>query len=503
MPVFAAVDVGSNSVRLKIARLVRNRLEVLHEDREVTRLGEAVFRSGALSPKAMEHTIRVLRRFHRTAQAMGVNRVRVAATSAARDARNASVFREWVRSATGWELEVISGLEEGRLIHLGVLSGTKVRSRSLLLIDLGGGSCELTRSEDGHIINMVSLPLGAVRLTQEFLPHDPPKAKELARLREFIAEEIRRVEHRLDGRANETTIVTSGTAAALAAVYQSRNPRARTLPAAAVARVAAKLARMPLRRRQAMQGIGVRRAEIIVAGATVFASLATLLRVPSLRYSPLGLRDGILAQMAADYAHNQGFREHITRQREDSIVALCRRYGVDIRHATRVRQLVESLFHALRRVHGLAPEYREWLSAAAMLHEVGAYVNRAGRFRHGYYIISHSEIFGYTPEQRHIIAALARYMGGTLPAPEDRAVRLAPAAERPCIPRAVALLRLASALDQSRRGNITGVSARISAAAVHLRVLTRRSAELEMWALAKESAFFKTAMGVAIEVMPG
>src|SRR5215469_9191529 len=142
MPIFAAVDVGSNSVRLKISRLVRNRLEVLHEDREVTRLGESVFRTGALAPEAMEHTIRVLRRFHRTAQALGVNRVRVAATSAARDARNSSVFREWVRSATGWELEVISGLEEGRLIHLGVSSGMKLRSRSLLLIDVGGGSCE-------------------------------------------------------------------------------------------------------------------------------------------------------------------------------------------------------------------------------------------------------------------------------------------------------------------------------------------------------------------------
>lgn len=500
MPVFAAVDVGSNSVRLKISRLVRNRLEVLHEDREVTRLGEAVFRTGALAPEAMEHTIRVLRRFHRTVQALGVNRVRVAATSAARDARNSSVFREWVRSATGWELEVISGLEEGRLIHLGVLSGMKLPSRSLLLIDVGGGSCELTRSRVGHIEHMVSLPLGAVRLTQEFLRHDPPKAKELARLREFIAEEVGRVQHRLDEGSVETTIVTSGTAAALAAVYAQRNPRARTIPTPAVVRLAAKLARMPLRRRRAQEGIGVKRAEIIIAGATVFASLATALRLPSLRYSPLGLRDGILAQMAADYAHNEGFRRRITTQRQDSILSLCRRYAVDIRHAERVRRMIESLFDSLKRVHGLAPEYKEWLAAAAMLHEVGSYVNRAGRFRHAHYIISHSEIFGYTPAQRHTIAAIARYLGSTRPSADDRAVRLAPAAERLNIPRAVALLRVATALDQSRKGNVTSVSARVLGKTVHLRLHARRSAELEMWTLAKESSFFQTAMGMPLEV---
>src|SRR5262249_37479456 len=158
-----------NSVRLKIAKLVRSRLEVLHEDREVTRLGEAVFRTGALAPEAMEHTIRVLRRFHKATQSLAADRVRVVATSATREARNAPVVCDWGRSETGVEQEIITGLEEGRLIHLGVVSGMRQRARSLLMIDIGGGSCELTRSRRDHIEYMISLPLGAVRLTQEFL----------------------------------------------------------------------------------------------------------------------------------------------------------------------------------------------------------------------------------------------------------------------------------------------------------------------------------------------
>src|ERR1700738_3885621 len=122
MPTFAAVDIGSNSCRLKIATVQMHRLKTLHEDREVTRLGESVFQMGVISPEAMAGTIRALRRFHKAVQLHVVDKVRVVATSAMRDARNADAFMEWVRSATGWKVEVISGLEEGRLLQLGVVA---------------------------------------------------------------------------------------------------------------------------------------------------------------------------------------------------------------------------------------------------------------------------------------------------------------------------------------------------------------------------------------------
>src|SRR5215470_4142587 len=133
MPVLAAVDIGSNSVRLSIAELRAGRLIPLHED-----------------PQAMAHSLKVLRRFNRAVQSYAVQRTRVVATSALRDSNNGHVFADWIRSATGWNLEIISGLEEGRLIHLGVLARMRTRPRKMLLIDLGGGSCELTLSERGH-----------------------------------------------------------------------------------------------------------------------------------------------------------------------------------------------------------------------------------------------------------------------------------------------------------------------------------------------------------------
>src|SRR5215475_13741380 len=151
MPTLAAVDIGSNSVRLEIARLQAGRLRSLDEDREVTRLGEGVFRSGFLTPESMSETVKVLRRFHRATQQVVTDTVRVVATSAVRDARNSQAFLEWVRSATGWRVEIVSGMEEARLIHLGLITNPRVDKQPALMIDLGGGSCELTVTRGGHI----------------------------------------------------------------------------------------------------------------------------------------------------------------------------------------------------------------------------------------------------------------------------------------------------------------------------------------------------------------
>ncbi|MCI0348703.1 MAG: Ppx/GppA family phosphatase, partial [Acidobacteriales bacterium] len=418
MPVFAAVDIGSNSVRIKIAQLQKRRLTPIHEDREVTRLGESVFRSGLLAPEAIANTIQALSRFHRATQRYGVDAVRVVATSAMRDARNSAAFIEWVRAVTGWNAEIISGLEEGRLIHLGIVANLKFTSRRVLMIDLGGGSCELTISVDGHIRQMSSLPLGAVRLTEDFLGHDPPKKKEVERLRNFVLEEVGRVAPRIAAAKIQSVVATSGTAAALAGAARDLGKKSAPGFASreAVTKLAAKLARCSLKEREQFSGIGPRRAEIIVAGAVVFAELMQSCQLSFFRYSPLGLRDGLLAQMAADYDRGTRSRRQVESDRWDALVETGRHYQVDATHTRHVRDLAMTLFSTLRGVHQLPEEYKEWLSAAAMLHEVGSYLNRAGRHRHTYYIVAHSEIFGYTAAQRQIIAAITRYVGKSLPA---------------------------------------------------------------------------------------
>jgi len=522
MPTFAAVDIGSNSCRLKIARVVAHQLRTVHEDREVTRLGASVFESGLVSPEAMANTIQALKRFQRAVQTHSVDRIRVVATAAMREARNAAAFQAWVKAETGWTMETISGLEEGRLIHLGVMSepvsSIPGKPARLLLVDLGGGSCEITLSEKKRILETISLPLGAVRLTQEFLSDDPPSAEGLARMRRWIARELRRAHRKIKPLGVSWMIGTSGTAAALAeacalvgrsSAQRNGKPakkgvagssRAASLAAPAavkdIRKLAHKLARMTLAEREAVAGIGPRRAEIIVAGAEVFAEFLESFSLSGFHYSPLGLRDGILAQMLAEQdARAQAHRE-FERQRWESVLATARRYGVDLRQAEPVRAHALQLYRDLKPLHQLPAEYENWLEAAALLRDTGKFINHQGHHRHTQYIVSSSEIYGYTPVQRTIISAIARYMGKSRPQPGDRPLRNIPAEEHAQVRRAVVLLRLAVALNQDRASDVLRVKARLYPKRIYLDVEPGRTgAELELWSLRKESAYFREVFG--------
>jgi exopolyphosphatase/guanosine-5'-triphosphate,3'-diphosphate pyrophosphatase len=497
MPVFAAVDIGSNSVRLSIAELRRGRLVGLHQDREVTRLGEGAFTDGNLQPQAMARSLKVLTRFHRTVQSFAVERIRVIATSALRDSTNGRIFAEWVRSATGWNLEIISGLEEGRLIHLGVLASLRSRPARMLLMDLGGGSCELTLSEKGHVREIVTLPLGAVRLTQEFIRRDPPAQEDLKRLHDFIMEEAAHLPRKLTRSNAKLVIATSGTAAALAGAAQSLKLARGRITQTAIDKLAKRLAKMTARQRAAIKGINPKRAEIVIAGATVYAHLMDLCGLAAFRYSPLGLRDGILAQMAAEYDQHTRSHRQLEADRQDILLNTCRRYGADLHHSQHVRELAWALFDQTKSIHRLDKGFREWIGAAAMLYEVGMYVNPVGRHRHAHYIVAHSELFGFTPLQRQIIATIARFQGKSKPELRDRLIKVLPAALRGDVIKATAILRLARALNQGRRGAVESLRASEHNGEMILRLTTRGRfrVDLEMWAAEKEVGYFREVFG--------
>jgi exopolyphosphatase/guanosine-5'-triphosphate,3'-diphosphate pyrophosphatase len=507
MPTFAAIDIGSNSVRLKISRLQAGRLKEIHEDREVTRLGEGVFSGGLLSPEAMSQTVSVLRRFHRATQECGTDSVRVVATAALRDARNSRTFLEWVRSTTGWTIEIISGLEEARLIHLGVVSTGRLAAHSVLLVDLGGGSCELTLSRDGQLRDTVSLPLGAVRLTGEFLHHDPPRKNELKRLQEFVAREIARIQDRIRSARAGAVIATSGTAAALASVagrmarLQKRRPAAYATRET-IRRIAKQITSLPLEQRRNVPGIGPRRAEIISAGAVVFAELLERCHLEGFRYSALGLRDGILAQMAAEYDRSTRSGRAVESERWESIKRAVEHYRVDLHHALHVRDSALLLFSSLTSVHHLPLEYREWLSAAAMLFEVGDYVNRNGHHRHTYYIIANSEILGYTPQQRRIIGSIARYLGKSRPTPGDGPMNSLNPEEQENVTKASMLLRIARALNMGRSQAVgkVAVSARSGRVFMKLTPRGKASVDLEVWSIEKDRPYFREVFGRELSV---
>jgi exopolyphosphatase/guanosine-5'-triphosphate,3'-diphosphate pyrophosphatase len=407
-------------------------------------------------------------------------------------------------------MEIISGLEEGRLIHRGVMGSEQGVGGRVLLVDLGGGSCEITLSEKKRIKETISVPLGAVRLTEEFLPVDPAPADGLGRMRRWIARELRRAHRRIQPAGTTTVIATSGTAAALSDAVGSKSASQRVSKSAGqrvgklagvvgtrdVRKLATKLAKLSLPDREAVPGIGPRRAEIIVAGAEVFAELLESFGMAGFRYSPLGLRDGILAQMLAEQDARATVHKEFEHERWESVLATARRYGVDPRHAEPVRAHAVQLFRELKALHRLPAEYESWLAAAAMLRDTGKFINHQGHHRHTQYIVSSSEIYGYTQLQRTLVSALARYLGKSRPQPGDRALRNIPAEEHKHVQRAVVLLRLAVALNQDRASDVLRVTARVYPKRVYLELQPGRTgAELELWSLRKEAAYFREVFG--------
>ncbi|MCL2660268.1 MAG: exopolyphosphatase, partial [Acidobacteriaceae bacterium] len=239
-------------------------------------------------------------------------------------------------------------------------------------------------------------------------------------------------------------------------------------------------------------GIGPRRSEIIVGGAWVYADMMERFGLKGFRYSPLGLRDGVLAQMLGDTDQRASVHQKIENERWNGVLELCQRYGTELKRVEPIRQHVVQLFSALARVHELPEEYRLWLESAAMMQDVGKFMNHQGYHRHSQYILANSEIFGFSPAQRAIVSALARYLGKTRPAPMDRVMRSIALEEHQNVIRAIVLLRLAVALNQDRTTSAVQLRIHVYPRRVVLELAsTRGGAELEAWSLKKEAPYFR------------
>jgi exopolyphosphatase/guanosine-5'-triphosphate,3'-diphosphate pyrophosphatase len=259
-----------------------------------------------------------------------------------------------------------------------------------------------------------------------------------------------------------------------------------------VRRLADKLTKMSNVQRASIPGIGPKRSEIIVGGATVYAHLLERMELKGFRYSPLGLRDGILEQMLAESDLRASVHRKIESERWAGVLEVCRRYGVDYRKLEPVREHVAQLFDELMRVHELPPEYKVWLEAAAMMQDVGKYMNHQGHHRHTQYIVANSEIFGFSPEQRLVVSAIARYLGKSRPDAMDRVMRTVPVEEHANVTCAVVLLRLAVALNQDRASAVVKMRTHVYPKRVVLELVPGRGgAELEAWSLKKEAGYFR------------
>ncbi|MDC0710247.1 Ppx/GppA phosphatase family protein [Stigmatella sp. ncwal1] len=484
-PVLAAIDVGTNAVRLELARPdADGALETLHQERDPIRPGEGVFATGAMPEETAERLLSTLRRYAALCKRHKAL-VRAVATSALRESRNRDDIVRRVREETGLDLEVVSGKEEARLICLGVLHRKPPNTRSLL-IDIGGGSTEVAVTTGERPDHLWSLALGAVRLTEVFDASQEVSSKHLRLMRSFVAETVRKTLPEKVSGAPQRALGSSGTINAVVSFACGESGSLAT--ARQISQAVDALAALPPERRR--KRFDPRRADIIVSGALILEGVMKHLGVESVSAVNRGLRDGLLV----DLLYRQD-ASHKDNRLTAAALEIGKRFFFDEKHSRQVSRLAVTLFDALAALHQLPLSTRPYLEVAALLHDIGNAVSYERHHKHTYYLIHNADIPGLSERERELVALVARYHRRSLPKVSHPNMVGLPTSEARTVRKLATLLRVADSLDCSHQQLIESLRATTLRDVVTLHLNARQPLDLELWDVNREVAYFRSVFG--------
>jgi exopolyphosphatase/guanosine-5'-triphosphate,3'-diphosphate pyrophosphatase len=486
--VLAAVDVGTNSIHLVVARVSGNdRFEVITRQKEMVRLGSGRGEMKQLEPAAIERGVQALRRCRSLADAWGAV-TRAVATSAVREAQNAQEFLDRARDEAGIDVEVISGFEEARLIQLGVLQALPVYDRRLVLVDVGGGSTEVLFGHGEQVDWARSIKLGSLRMTRRFFPGGEVRGDAVARCRREVRARLAPMLHEAQRLSHEVAVATSGTAETLAAMAAARKGgevpqslNAAVLTRRSLGKVVDDLAgARTTEERRRLPGIDESRADILLGGAIVLEQVCDALGIEELTISEYALREGVLL----DSLHRArgGSLHHLSDLRRASVFHLMELCDDDPDHSLQVSRLALQLHDALAARLGVGDAERELLEAAALLANVGLFVSHSGHHKHSYYVIRNSEhLMGFTDREIEVIAQVARYHRKSPPSvdkhPEFAALS---EADRRTVRALAALLRPSIGMDRNHDGAVQHLIVKDEGEQVTIELVGAEGADLSL-----------------------
>ncbi len=505
----AAIDIGTNSFHLVVARLAEHGgFEILTNEKEMVRLGQGAGEMKQLAADAIDRGIAALDRLAQVATSFGDVELVAVATSAVREASNRREFLDRARDEVGIDVEVISGFEEARLIHRGVLHALPVFDRRLLLVDIGGGSTELLVGEGGSVIEARSMKLGAIRLTERFFAKAAskgraPTAGEQRECRQYVRAALAPVVHELGGHQPEIAIGSSGTAttlAAMAAAARGQDVRlmnAVEFTAAELDTVVEAILSSGAAARRKLAGLDERRSDIIVGGAVLLHEIFSMFGLDSMTISGFALREGVLFDRFSD--------EHaLDDLRRGNLVRLARQLDPDPLHAEHTAALATQLFDRTRALHGLGDDARELLDAAALVHNVGLFISHSSHHKHSYYVVRNSEqLTGFTENEIELIAVIARYHRKSKPADKHPEFAALSTEQQALVRMLAGILRVAIGLDRRHAATVQSMRVHVDDDAVRIEPLgaPAEELELEVYAANERSALLAEAFGRRVEVV--
>ncbi len=498
----AAIDIGTNSVHMIVVRVRPDfSFEVIDREKEMVRLGAGGLDGRKLTREAMAAALQALSKFERLAKSHQVDEILAAATSATREAENGGDLLAAIEAQTGIRPRIITGTEEARLIHLAAVYGVDT-PKPAVVIDIGGGSVEVTLGAGDDVRFLRSFKLGVIRLSEHFVTSDPLSRRDERKMLAYIADQTDRYLGHIVDAGFDRVIGTSGTILSLGSVATAldtgvvpaevRNLR---VSAKAIRKVRKLVCDLPLDRRIGIPALDPRRADLVVAGAVLLDALLKRLGAKDITLCDLALREGLVLDFI------QRNRKHI-RQVDDipdvrrrSAIELAERCGWEAEHSQQVTRLALALFDGLREGHGLGDREREWLEYAALLHDVGNHISYERHHRHSYYLIKNGDLRGFEPSEIETVALVARYHRRAEPSREHVGYQDLSSDLRRAVRVLGAILRLSESLDRSRHSMIRTVTVNTRADTIALELEGRGDAELEVWAASRQLAPLERAIG--------
>ncbi len=542
--VLAAMDIGTNSVHMVIAGIDASlpSFNIIGKEKETVRLGEFCQstdqstdqNTGNLTDEAMSRCISALKRCLKIAERFNADDIVAVATSAVREAGNGQTFIDRVKAEVGLSVNLISGTEEARRIYLGAISGMELKGKPHAVIDIGGGSTEIILGRGGPPDFLSSSKVGAVRLTARFVSTDPLSKREYEYLKAYVRGILeptidqlkRKLAKRIEGRIEEgieerieegespdeplRLIGTSGTIECLAVLSAMEKTGVEPDPLNGylltydeLSQWVARLRKLTYDERLALPGMNDRRAEIIVSGAIILYMAMRLLNVDELTICERALREGVVVDWMLTHGlieNRMAFQDSV---RDRSIQKLARKYKAD---GDRVAKLATDLFDQTQGIlHELGSLEREYLRAAAILHNSGHYISHSAHHKHSYYLIRNGGLLGFTETEVEIIANIARYHRKSQPKRRHEGYNNLPTKQdRQRVDQLGAILRVAVALDRGRSGAISSISTQYDASEKVLTltltpVRADNSCELELWNIDYKKAWLEEVFGICLK----
>ncbi len=510
MQKIAAIDIGSNAIRMIVGRITDSRqVETVENIRLPVRLGQDVFNLGKLQETTIQLAIEAFQHFRRVADDFEVTKIRAIATSAMREAANGYILIDRIAQAAKISIEVISGDEEARLIHRAVSDVIKLNGKRAVLIDIGGGSIEVTISENSNIISTESYNMGTVRLLQQlngnkesdFSLFQSPKRPFALLVREYAEAARKRIDREIGSKKVDLCIGTGGNVEEIGKLRQKllKQSSAEIIRLGELQELIEQINDLSVKDRVRKLKLRPDRADVILPAAIVLQLIARETGAKQIHIPNVGLKDGLLAEIAEEIAKGPQLprREQIW----SSATRLGDKYEFDAEHATLVAKLAGQLFDQTKELHHLEEEERLLLEIGALLHDIGHFINTLDHDKHGYYILKANSLIGLSLRQQEIVANLIRYHRKFPPTIEDVGFKSLSPIDRLIVTKLSALIRLADGMDISHASHVRSVALVKKKKRWELTMQGKGEMLLERWGLNKRRALFQEIFGVELEVL--